>query len=253
MGLAAMTSWSRAGAWIGLLWIGAQTASAADLLSVPAPDLKAGDAWTYDHSFERGAGGFTEQRLDYKVQHVGADAMVVGVKLHGSPVDFEDHIMGPDWSQRRIYEGKQVVIGQPFSFPLTIGKTWTIDRVDPTRIGLQTSATHHETYKVTGWEDVTTSAGTFHALKVESDDKVKVDYMGVNAAVGGAVATADGSTAISRSGRSAAHSVYLENFFTYYYVPQIKYWVKTVEDQFNSEGVRTSRETYLLVSSTLAP
>ena len=235
------------------LIVAASAAVAADPPSVPAPDLKAGDAWTYDHSFERGTGGFTEQRVDYKVEHVGADTMVVGLKLHGSPVDFEDHIMGPDWSQRRVYNGKQTVIGQPFAFPLTIGKTWAIDRVDPTRIGLQTSAAHHVTYKVTGWEDVTTAAGTFHAIKVESDDKVKVDLMGASAAVGGTIATANGATAVAQSGRSGPHSVYLENFSTFYYAPQVKYWVKTVEDQFNSDSVRVSRETNTLVSYTPAP
>lgn len=230
------------------LALAASHALAAEPAIVAAPDLKPGDAWIFDRAVERGVSNFSNQRLDFKVEHAGGDTMVVGVKLDGAPVDFEDHAMGVDWSQRRTIDGKQTITGRPLSFPLTVGKSWTSDYVDPTRHGLQTSAEHHDTYKVTGWEDVTTPAGTFHALKIESDDKVRAQMSGANAAVAGAVATSDGSTIVAHSGHSEPKTAYAEFFSTFYYAPEVKYWVKMVEEDFNSESVRTSKQTDMLVS-----
>jgi hypothetical protein len=225
-----------------------QAALASVPSSVAAPDLKPGDTWVFDRSMERGTSAFSDRHIDLKVEHVGVDTMVVGIKPDGSPNDFEDHVMGADWSQRRLIDGNQTTTGRPLAFPLEIGKTWTSDFIDPTRIGLQVSAEHHETYKVTGWEDVTTPAGTFHALKIESDDKIKAHFMAANAAVGGALATADGSTVVAKTNHAGPHTEYAETFSTFYYVPEIKYWVKYVEDTFSSESVRTRRVVDLLVS-----
>lgn len=228
-------------------------ALAAEAQSVAAPDIKPGDTWVFDRSVERGTSGFSTQRLDFKVEHVGTDTMVVGIKTDGSPVDFEDHVMGADWSQRRLIDGQQTTTGRPMAFPLTVGKTWGSDYVDPTKHGLQTSAEHHETYKVVGWEDVTIPAGTFHALKIESDDKVKAQFIGASSANSGAVATADGASVVVNSNKTGPHTVYAEFFATFYYVPEMKYWVKTVEDDFNSENVRTMRRTDTLVSFKPSP
>lgn len=236
----------------GLVFASAQTL-AAEPTTVGAPNLKSGDAWVFDRAIERGTSSFSNQRYDFKIERVGDPTMVVGIKIEGSPVDYEDHVAGSDWSQRRLIDGQQTVTGRPFSFPLTLGKTWTSDFTDPTRHGLQTSAEHHQTYKVTGWEDVTTPAGTFHAIKIESDDKVKAQMMAASAAVGGAVATSDGSTVVAHTDHSGPKIVYGELFSTFYYVPEVKYWVKTIEEDFNSENVRVFKKTDTLISYKVAP
>ncbi len=215
---------------------------------IMAPDLKPGDSWIFDRSTERGTSGFSDQHVDLKIEHVGVDTMVVGVKLEGAPTDFEDHVVGADWSQRRIIDGKQTATARPLAFPLAVGETWTSAFVDSKHYGTQVSAEHQATHKVTGWEDVTTPAGTFHAIRIESDDKVKAQFMAANGAVGGAVATADGATVIAKTSNSGPHTEYAEILSTFYYVPEIKYWVKSVEDTYNSENVRTRRQTNLLIS-----
>jgi hypothetical protein len=232
--------------------VASATVGLAQPTSVSAPSLKPGDTWVFDRSVERGTNGFNERHVVLKVQHVGADTMVVGLKLEGSPLDFQDHVTGVDWSQRRIVGGNQTVTGRPLSFPMAVGKTWTSDYTDPTRHGLQTSAEHHETYKVVGWEDVTTPAGTFHALKIESEDKEKAQFAAVNGAVGGTVNTADGATVVAQTQHLGPRTVYGEAFSTFYYVPEVKYWVKTVKEDYDSENVRTQRETDALVSFTPA-
>jgi hypothetical protein len=215
---------------------------------IAAPDLKPGDTWVFDRSTERGTSGFSDQHLDLRIEHVGVDTMVVGIKPDGSPNDFEDHVVGSDWSQRHIIDGKQTPTAQPLAFPLEVGKTWTSGFVDSTRYGLQVSAEHQTTHKVTGWEDVTTPAGTFHALRIESDDKVKAQFIAANAAIGGAVATADGATVVAKTNHSGPHTEYAEILSTFYYVPEIKYWAKSVEDTYNSDNVRTRRQTNSLIS-----
>lgn len=215
---------------------------------VPAPDIKPGDTWLFDRATERGTSGFADQHLDLKVERVDGDTMVVGIKLDGAPVDFQDHLLGSDWSERRMIDGQQTTTGRPLSFPLEIGKNWESDYSDPERHGLQTSAEHHETYKVVGWEDVTTPAGTFHALRIDSDDKVKAQIMGASGAVGGALATSDGSTVVAHTEKSGPHVVYGEVRSSFYYVPSTKYWVKSVEEVYDSDNIRTKRETDVLLS-----
>jgi hypothetical protein len=218
--------------------------------AVSAPDLKPGDTWIFDRSIERGTSGYLDQHFDLKIERVDADSMVVGIKVDGSPVDFQDHVVGLDWSQRRMVDGQQTATTRPLSFPLAIGKTWASDYVDPDRHGLETSAEHHKTYKVVGWEDVTTPAGTFHALRIDGDDKVKAQFAGASGAIGGDVATADGSTVVAHTEKSLPHVVYAEIYSTLYYVPSTKYWVKSVEEIYNNENVRTRRETNVLLSFT---
>ncbi len=217
-------------------------------VSVPAPDLKTGDSWVFDRAIQRGTSGYAAQRFILKVQHASADGMVIGIKPEGSPVDFEDHAIGSDWSQRRIIDGVQTTTGRPLSFPLAVGKTWTSSYTDPTRHCLQASAEHHETYKVAGWEDVTTPAGVFHTLKIEAEDKIKAQFVAASGAIGGAVTTADGSTIIAHTDRSGPRTVYGEEFSTFYYAPEIKYWVKSVEETYNGENIRTELRTNTLVS-----
>jgi hypothetical protein len=55
-------------------------------------------------------------------------------------------------------------------FPLTIGKTWTLD-YKGTYVGGSKSISRRITYEVKGVEQVTTPAGTFRAFKLESDDR----------------------------------------------------------------------------------
>jgi hypothetical protein len=213
-------------------------ALAADPALVPAPDLKPGDLWLFDRAVERGTSGVSDKRLDLRIERVGADNLVVGMKVDGSPNDYEARVMGPDWSQRRLIDGVQVTIGKPMSFPLAVGKTWTIDWVDQTRHGPQTSARHHETYKVVGWERVTTPAGTFRALRIESEDRVTGHFMGASEAIGGSLATGEGATSVGHVGRSGPHLAYGQVLSSFDYVPEVKYWVKTERDEFDGEGVR---------------
>jgi hypothetical protein len=107
---------------------------------IAAPALAPGETWVFDRVHEQGANGFSQQRLDLAVERVSDDSMVIGVKPDGAPRAFEDHMMGADWSQSRIFDSRQTVIGRPFVFPLKIGDSWTVDYDDPTHQGVRTFA-----------------------------------------------------------------------------------------------------------------
>lgn len=222
--------------------------AASDPATVPAPSLNPGDTWVYDLSRQHGIAGYNQTRIDLKIERVRSDTMVVGIKPDGAPTDFEDHIAGTDWSQRRIVDGQETVTGRPLNFPLSIGKTWTADYTDPHPHGLQLSARFHTVYKVVGWEDVVTPAGTYRALKVEANGTIEAQMAAAAAAASGGMVTASGGTTISQVARSPAHTGHGLEYFEFYYAPAVKNFVKTVLEDYNGDNVLTSRDTRTLAS-----
>lgn len=224
------------------------SALAADPASVPAPAVQPGDTWVYDRTHEQGTNGFSQQRIDLTIDRIDSETMLVGLKVDGAPSAFMDHITGLDWSQRRMVEGRETVTGRPFFFPLKIGSTWTADYVQPRPQGVQTSAHFHTTYKVVGWEDVSVPAGTFHALKIEGNGAAEGQISTPASAVGGAVVTPSGGTTVAHTERAHSSVIHVITYSAFYYVPEIKYYVKCVEEQYNGDNVRTMRDTDTLVS-----
>lgn len=223
-------------------------ALAQDAGPVPAPALKVGDAWVFDEVNERGTTGFNQRRLDFLVERLDGETMAIGVKPDGAPTNYEDHIVGADWSQRRMVDGHNMVTTRPFEFPMKIGQKWTVDYVDPLRRGNQLSAHIHRTYTVAGWQDVTVPAGSFHAIKVVADGvdeaQVEVPAMAGTASVAGS----GGATSVAHAQRGGVGKVVRGTHAELYYVPSVKYLVRSIEEQYNADNVRVSRMTLNLVS-----
>jgi hypothetical protein len=221
--------------------------------SISAPTFQTGDSWVYDRANEKGTSGFSRQRLDLTIERVDTDTMIVGIKPDGAPGNYQDHISGLDWSQRRVVAGQQTVTGRPFNFPLTVGSTWEADYVEPRPSGLQTFAHFHTTYKVVGWEDVVVPAGTFHVLKIEAKGMAEGRLASPAMVTGGAVAGSSGSTSFSRAQKAQSEVIQNLTYAAFYYAPEVRYFVKSVEEQSNSENVLTSRDTQNLVSFKVRP
>ena len=233
-----------------IVLIALATMAAADPAPVAAPEFKTGDRWLFDQTIERGTQGFSQQRLDMKVERTGTDTMLVGVKRDGSPGAYEDHIVGADWSLRRLMDGHDAVTGRPFSFPMKVGQTWAVDYTDPTVRGAQTSNHVKCTYKVTGWEDVTVPAGTFHAIKIEVSGVDQATIAVPNAVVGGAMASPSGGATMTRSQRGGTRLLTVRRNEQFFYVPSVRYYVKSIEEQYNIDEVLLMRETRTLVAFT---
>jgi hypothetical protein len=240
--------WAPLGLLTALLVPQAAAAAVGEPASVPLPAHKVGDTWVEDQKLERGTNGFSDQQYNLRVESLGSDTMVVGIKHNGAPGNYEDHISGLDLSQRRVVNGEETVTGRPYSFPLSVGKSWTADYINPNRRGRQVSAHFHDTWKVVGWEDVTTPAGTFHCLRVEGHGTIEAKLLPAVGGVAGAFGTPGDVTTVTHLGAAGAQTVYNLQTMAFDYAPDLGVTVKSVEEQYNSENIRTSRDTRTLVS-----
>jgi hypothetical protein len=216
--------------------------------AAPAPEYTVGDSWVFDQTVEKGPTGFAQVRLDLAIERLDGETMIVGLKRDGAPVAFEDHVVGADWSQRELADGQEMVTTRPFTVPLTVGQSWTVDYVDSTRRGGQISNHVHRTYRAVGWRDVTVPAGAFRAIEVQADgiDDATVEVPA--AAVGGAFASSTGTTSVSHAQRGGQGHVIRKTHDELYYVPQIKNYVKSIEEQYNTDEVQIFSKTRVLVA-----
>lgn len=221
-----------AAAMVALVSLGtdAQAATAATAANpISQPAFNAGDSWVFDEAHQKGNSGFSQSRTDVIIDRVDDDTMTVGGKIDGAPTNYTDSIVGLDWSKRVTIDGKQVVTTRPLSFPLTVGSTWSSD-YDLPPAGNQKNTHFHGTYKVVGWEDVTVPAGTFHALKVEEhgtgDAVVQIPAIAVSAAA----STGPGANGLTHVQRASTRILHVTTYSEVYYVPDIKYWVKNVQE-----------------------
>ena len=223
--------------------LAASAARAADT-AVGPPALKAGDNWVIKETIENAAAKtWAERRQTYTIERVGSANVLLGVKLENSPAPAEEHLIGPDWSILKNFNGEQVTTAKPLSFPLTVGKSWTIEFTDPTPAGRVKSTHYRDTYTVIGWEDVEVPAGKFHALKIEDNGTWKAELAPAAGVASQAATTQGGSTIVMHSQAAAAGTIFGQNYKALYYVPELKHFAKTVEETFNGQNVRTRRVT----------
>ena len=229
-------------------WLGWWSQTVADPAAIPAPDLKAGDAWVYDGVVEQGASGYAETHWAVQVEEVRDGAAIIGIKRQGAPTAFQDHEFGRDWSEHLLAEGQPIVGERPYDFPLNIGKSWVVDYDDPVRHGLQTSTHVHKTFKVVGWEDVVTPAGHFHALRIEGRGTLKAQIASSTGGVSGMASSPGDTTAVIHAQSTPSHTEYATTYGVTDYAPEVKSFVKSVHETYNASGVRIRRETRILES-----
>lgn len=217
--------------------------------TVKAPELAPGDTWTYAEENPSPQGQRTSHTLMTLVR-ADKDGILVTVQPAGSPGPSSERLMGPDWSRVRSVNGRQTVVNQPLQFPLAPGKTWRVAYTEfapgdrrHTREGWDM------TMRVTGWESVDVPAGTFRALKIEGVGTWTAD---TPASVVVARGRAPNGAEIASARRNAGTTVSGRYFKTFWYVPEVHRWVKSEEDYFSSNGVRSGHSTADLEAFTLA-
>lgn len=225
----------------------------AEDAKVIAPSLKVGDLWSYDETNESGQSGFLQRRLDVSVERVSDASMEIGVKQGGAPTGPQDRVFGLDWSKSRMLDGKETITTRPYAFPMTVGQSWAVDYVDPTRRGAQVSVQVRRTYKVVGWEDIQAPAGAFHALKIEANGADRSILEVPATAVSGAAAGSGGATTVTHAERGGKREIINKIYEELYYVPEVKNYVKYVHEQYSADGVRLFRQSQMMVSYKVAP
>jgi hypothetical protein len=216
--------------------------------TVRAPAFAVGDEWVFDRTNERGTTNFRQSRVDLRVNRVDDDAMLLGVKPDGAPTDYQDHRIALDWSQSRVIDGQLTVTGRPFRFPMAPGDSWTLEFRQAELHDGQTQTHWRETYTVVGWVDVTTPAGAFHTLEVKMTGSADAMIPVPQAAAAAAVATPQGAMTVGRTQRAGVRPIHMTVYGEFYYAPTVKYFVKSVQEQYNTENIRTQRDTDILAS-----
>jgi hypothetical protein len=222
-------------------------AMGAQAQSIGAPKVDENDSWTYQHTVEIGT-NWQQTHVAFTVTRAGPTAIASDSTQVGSTIPPREQLTGPDWSRRRSVNGRETVVNEPMAFPLSIGKSWQIDYTEahPNR---QHSSEHFQTpYKVTGWEDVTVPAGTFHALKIEADGQWSAVIAPAIGTASGTRVDAQGATTVMQSGRTGGAVISGRTYKAFWYVPSVKRWVKSVEEYYNTNDTRTSRYTDQLES-----
>ena len=222
--------------------------SAGEPVVLAAPAFKIGDSWVFDETTEKGQTGYSSVRADFTVERIDGDTIALGEKRDGAPTGEVVKIIGADWSRRLVVDGQEVVTNRPFAFPMAVGQSWISDWTDPTRRGDLLFGHVHKTCTAMGWEDVTVPAGAFHALKIVCKGTETVTFEVPARTLAGTVADSAGATSIAHAQRggqaSATHPLYGET----YYVPEIRNYVKSVDERYDADNLRLSRFTTVLVS-----
>jgi len=220
--------------------------------SVDAPTVKAGDSWVYRETAERGPQGFVQHDEDFSVDHVDATTIFLSAKPSGSQQAPIEQLAGADWSRSRDINGKQEVINRPFAFPLEVGKKWEVKYTEANPNRQHQSESVQTTYTVVGWEDIQVPAGKFKALKVEADGNWTAVLAPMNQMATQAVNSTSGSAVLMQNNRVAARTTSGRIYKAFWYVPGVKRFVKSVEEYYGSNGIRSERLTSELISNKVS-
>lgn len=228
----------------------ALAAAPARAQSVPPPVFRVGDTWLVQDTIEKGAAGFAQERLDLTITRLEGDTMAVNIKRDGAPGAGIDVMCGIDWSKRHLVDGESQTTTRPYDFPLRPGKSWSIDYTDATRRGNQLNAHIRRTYTVAGWQDITVPAGTFHVVKIVAKGTEEGHVVVPNTAFSAAASEPGAAGGISRLQRGGIRPLMVQTYEELYYAPNVKNQVKSVAEQYNTDGVRLVRDMQELVAFT---
>ena len=133
---------------------------------VGAPDVRAGDEWTY--SFHDGYTKLSRGTLEYRVAAVDGDAVTVRLRHEGRE-STERYTRDWSWRERPMTNLQNFRYDPPYPalpFPLEAGKTWQafVKATDPATGRVNRVRIDG---KVLGWDRVKVPAGEFDALAVQ--------------------------------------------------------------------------------------
>ena len=219
---------------------------------VNAPTVKAGDTWTYKTTTEKGPSGWNQARDETTVSRVTSSSIYFTVKPSGSTQPEKELFAGTDWSRVRDIDGKETVINRPLSFPLSAGKAWEVHYTEQHPNKTFKSEEWNNKYTVVGYESIEVPAGKFKALKIEAEGRWTAELEPTQTVVQGAQSNADGTSMVTQTQKTTDKTVSGRTYKAFWYVPEVKRWVKSVEEYYGSGGVRNEKYTGELESFKLA-
>jgi hypothetical protein len=111
----------------------------------------------------------------------------------------------------------------------------------------------HHKYTVIGFETIEVPAGKFNALKVEAEGQWIAELEPMQTVVQGAQTSADATSMVTQAQRTRSEPVSGRTYKAFWYAPEVKRWVKSVEEYYNAGGARNERYTEELESYKVDP
>jgi len=208
--------------------------------SVPQPDIKAQDSWTYAETTQLN-GKWGQKHMEYTVERASKAGILLSTREVGSNQAANEQLVNPDWSRSRSVNGKDTVVNRPLAFPLEPNKAWVIDYTEDHPNRAHKSERFQSPYSVVGWEDVTVPAGTFKALKIEADGSWTAEIEPATNSANLARNDSQGTTEVHQTANITATTATGRTYKAFWYVPAIKRWVKYDEEYYGNNGGLTER------------
>ena len=231
-----------------LALVGLTLSSGAWSENLERPVIKAGDTWTYRSTTERGPSGWNQTHDEINVTRVTSSAIYISTKVTGSTQPPKEMFVGPDWSRVRDVNGKETVVNRPLAFPLSDGKSWEVDYTEQNPNKNHKSERFDSHFVVVGYETVEVPAGKFRALKIESDGHWEAQLAPGQSVVQSAQTGQGDATMATQVQNTAERQTSGRLYKAFWYVPEVKRWVKSVEEYYSSGGVRNERYSQELES-----
>ncbi|HZL00900.1 MAG TPA: hypothetical protein VFC47_13495 [Caulobacteraceae bacterium] len=210
---------------------------------VAQPEVVPGDEWVYRITTDR-RGKFSEESADSVVKRVTATTLLLSTTQPGSDSPPRESLVGRDWDRFRNVNGADVVVNRPLDFPLSVGKHWDSAYSEDNPNAAHSREIWRVTYTVVGWETVDTPAGKFQTLKVEGEG----DWKAITRPGAVAMSAAQPGAVMSGARTSAARTVVGRLYRVLYYAPAVKRWVKSDEEIYDTNSVRSERIEAVLQS-----
>jgi hypothetical protein len=223
---------------------------------IAAPEIKEGDQWVYSVTNETNKNGTmasTVEKWENLVVRIGSRDLALASKRTDSNLPPKEYRRNIDWSSEENVDGKMTVTNLPYSFPLTTGKKWSVEYTKHNVNAKVKSEKIVKNYVVLGPQDITTPAGTFHAIKVEINIDWSQEFNEVPASASASAQNGNtgavGVTAVTKA--FTPPPVSGRNYEALWYVPEVKKHVKLISESYQAGGQLSSRITEILDSSSL--
>lgn len=223
-------------------------ASTAFGQTIEAPTYYPGDTWVYQDTTEKGATGWNQTKVEISLTRSTGSHIYYTTRTSGSTQPQRDLVAGAFWSRVRNVNGKETLVNKPLSFPLYPDKTWEVHYSEQHPNKTIKTEEWLAKYTVIGNEAVEVGAGKFDAIKIEAEGTWVAELEPKTSVVQGAQTTTTGTTVVSQVQKPTQKTATGRTYKAFWYVPEIKRWVKSVEEYYGSGGEKSERFTEELIS-----
>jgi hypothetical protein len=238
---------------VGSVLLACAASAAAQAQTAERPTIKEGDKWRFLSKVEELKNGTltaSSREVDAWVTRVGSHSFIHATKPVDSNLPPREADINLDWSRSQIRDGEDKIVGRPYQYPLKPGSSWDTDAADAHPAPGVKSLRNKLHFTVLGWEEVKVPAGTFKALKIETEGNWfrEFEAVGPHTSSTTTVSPAGQSTLVNAQGARTPDPVGGRMYRLTWYVPEVKREVKMISEEYTPTGVVQHRTTQELES-----